>query len=551
MPGLPEEGPTLTRPESQRFLICATLANNGTLRASTTKMMPVADVPAPASRDSTPASFSRWLLPLLLGLGGMIYAAFIGTHVGAYPSGSDSSGYLNSARLLRAGHISAPERVLPTLPVDQTPVYAYVPLGFIPAQPGRIVPTYAIGVPLLVNATAVFTGARTAANWTLWWHAVAGVGLMFVLGRLAGLASGWAALGALLMASCPLHIFFSLQMMSDVPATTWATATVVFAWLSRRDARWALLAGFSLGIAVLIRPTNLLLILPAAIALGPAPRRWLAFVVAGLPAAAGLFYYNGSAYGNPFASGYGNIGDLFAWANVAPGLAHYGKWLPVLLTPLGVLALGLPLCARRLPLWTAVLIAWLVGFFTIYAAYFHTHETWWYLRFVLPAFPAAWVAALLVMREILQRTGWDEKFAAGSTRAWIAGLLLAAAILGFSMRWNRHFGTAAAGRNQSAEQEAIAWMQQKIPANAVLAAMQASGALFYFTDFPIVRWDQLEERDFPNLARATAAAGRPLFALLEPFEEERVFVEKRLTGRWTKIGVFQQIGLWKFEPGAP
>lgn len=513
--------------------------------------MPVADVPAPASRDSVPALSFPWLLPVLLVLGGVIYAAFIGTHVGAYPSGSDSSGYLNSARLLREGRITAPERILPTLPADQAPVYTYVPLGFIPAQPGRIVPTYAIGVPLLVNATAVLTGITTAANWTLWWHALAGVGLMFVLGRLAGLPSGWAALGALLMASCPLHVFFSLQMMSDVPATTWATATIVFAWLSRRDVRWALLAGFSLGIAVLIRQTNLLAILPAAIALGFAPRRWFAFVIAGLPAAIGFCYYNQAAYGSPLASGYGAVGDLFRWSNAPAGLAHYGAWLPILLTPLGVLALGLPLCARRQPLWTAILAAWLAGFLLVYATYFHTHETWWYLRFVLPAFPAAWVAALLVAREILERTGWQKNFPAGSARAWIAGLLVAAAILGFSTRWNRHFSTAAAGRDQSAEQEAIAWMQQKVPANAVLAAMQASGALFYFTDFPIVRWDQLEEGDFPKLARATAAAGRPLFALLEPFEEERVFVEKRLTGRWTKIGVFQQIGLWKFEPPVP
>ena len=59
----------------------------------------------------------------------------------------------------------------------------------------------------------------------------------------------------------------------------------------------------------------------------------------------------------------------------------------------GVAALAtpwVPVARRRelavLGLWAALLI----GF---YAFYFHSGESWWYLRFILPAFPALLLAA--------------------------------------------------------------------------------------------------------------------------------------------------------------
>jgi hypothetical protein len=514
-------------------------------------MMSAADATPPASRAAAGPPISRHLLTILLAIGGLVYAGFIGMNIGACAGGSDSSGYLNNARLLWNGRVRATVRTVPGAPSSQLPVYAYTPLGFIPTIPSKMVPTYPIGLPLLVDGTAALTGTRLAPQWTIWWHALAGVALMFLLGRVAGLSPGWAALGALLLAVCPLHVVYSLQMMSDVPATTWATATIVFAWLSRGNRRWALLAGFSLGWAVLLRPTNAIMILPAAVVLGADWRRWLGFVAAGVPAAITLLLYNWRAYGHPLDSGYGRVGELFQSENLSDSLAHYAEWLPVLLTPLGLLALGLPFCARQIPRWSAALALWVLGFLALYAFYYHTHETWWYLRFVLPAFPAAWIAALLVLREILRRLGWEKHFASGSSAAWLAGGSAAVAIFAYSAHWNRTFYTRETGRGELKYENAIEWMQKRVPANAVLAAMQTSGALFYYTDFPIVRWDQIEEKDFAVVARAAAAAGRPLFALLVPFEEERAFVERRLAGHWSKAGAFDDMTLWRYEPGAP
>jgi hypothetical protein len=479
--------------------------------------------------------------PMVLFVAGLvIYAVFLGTHIGAYAAGSDSSGYLNSARVFSQGRLTAVQRPWPGLPAAELTSYAYVPLGFGPASPGEMVPKYPMGMPLLVMATAALVGWDAAPQWVIVVHAIAGVLLMGWLGRCAGLSVGWATSGALLLATCPLYVMYSLQMMSDVPATAWAMATVAFAWNARRHAGWAFAAGCALGVAVLIRPTNVLLVLPMAIALGIGWRRWLGFAIGVAPLAAIQLGYNQAAYGQPFHNGYGDVGRLFQWKHVPLSLANYGRWLPILLTPVGLLAFLLPLYARKKPLWTALLTVWMVGFASVYAFYSYTHETWWYLRFILPAFPAAWIAALLVASDLTRR--W-ELLPPGSCRAWLTGGVSAAALFAFACHWNGKLESTTIGRGERGYLETIEWLRPRVPASALVIAMQASGCLYYYTDLSCLRWDQIEPEQFSTIA--AAAAGRPVFALLMPFEEQRAFPE-RLGGRWTRIGGNHSFSLWQF-----
>ena len=372
---------------------------------------------------------------VLMGLGLLIYALFISFNMGAVAGGSDSSGYLNNARLLSRGRVATGYREIPGLPAGKMPGYTYVPLGFRPAGPNKMVPTYPIGLPLLIDVVASVVGVDAAPSWTISIHAIAGVVLMFLLCYACGLGVGWAALGALLLGVCPVYVSYSVQMMSDVPATTWSLAAVLLAWLSRRAGRLSLAAGVALGVAVLVRPSNLMLVLPAAVALGANWRRWLGFVAGGLPLALLYMTYNYSAYGHVFASGYGRIDPLLRWEYFPVSLAHYAKWMPILLTPFGLLALGLPLCVRRFPRWTILLAAWGLPIVGFYAFYFHTHEIWWYLRFVLPAFPAFWMAALLVANDLLRRAHWRRFAPSGSLRAGLAGVLLGAVVFSYAWHW--------------------------------------------------------------------------------------------------------------------
>jgi len=508
---------------------------------------------APAASGS-PGQFSarsgprRWPV-WVLAVGLVIYGVFLANFEGAYAGGSDSSGYLECARLLSTGSVRTGYREIPGLPAANLPEYTCVPLGFKPSTTkDAMVPTYPIGLPLFIAAIASVSGWDLAPHLALWLHAMGGVVLMFLLARLSGLTPGWALLGALLLALCPLYLMYAVQMMSDLPATTWAMATVLAAWLARSRRGWAPAAGIAFGLAVLVRPTNILLIVAIAVALGLDWRRWLAFGLGGLPLAVVQALFNQAAYGHPLASGYGEVEGLFQWDVFGVTLWHYVSWLPLLLTPFGLLALGLPWVARRAPRWSALLAAWALPLLGIYAFYYFTHETWWYLRFVLPAFPALWLAALLVAQTLAER--WGLAGATASRRGLYTGLALGLALAAFLAQWDYRNQPHNTGRGERAYLNAIETLRPDLPPGSVIAAMQASGALFCYSNYTIVRWDQIRSDTFPHIADACAKSRRPLFALLLPFEEQRAFPEQLLPGAWEKIRTARDFTLWRYTAAA-
>lgn len=509
-------------------------------------------VPADGRNESGQARFRRRLLFVILIVGGLIYGGFMRSRVGACAAGSDASGYLNTARMLKFGHVAVPQRQLGSGLADDAHSMLFTPLGFHPVDQDRMTGTYPIGLPLLLAATAPLTGWREAGNWAMWAHALAGLALIYCLARQCRLSPAWAALGVLLIATSPLYIEFSLELMSDVPATVWALAAMVCALYGRENARWAVAAGFATGIAVLVRPTNLLIALPAVLAIGWGPRRLLAYLAGGAPVAIVNLAYNAAAYGTPFANGYSGFGALdgaFSLSYVGPTLAHYAHWLPILLTPAGVLALAIPIRLKPDARLVLVLTAWMLVYAAFYATYTCTHETWWYLRFVLPAFPAAWIAALWVMRDLLGKAGFAKFAPSGSWMAWGLGTATAIAIYSYNLHWNRELKTFETGMRARVYADASAWLKTKVPAKTPIVAMQMSGALFYDTDFPIVRWDSIDSANFSKLVAAAQRQDRPLVALLQPWERERIVAQKHLAGRWTRVESFADWELWKYEGG--
>ncbi|MEO7413914.1 MAG: glycosyltransferase family 39 protein, partial [Opitutaceae bacterium] len=221
----------------------------------------------------------------VLAVGLLLYGVLLGTHVGAYAGGSDSSGYINNARLLAEHRVQIERRALPGLPPEKARPYTYVPLGFIPVQERDMVPTYPVGVSLLIVGVSQVVGWEAAPNVMMWLHGVMGVVLLFALAREAGLSFPMSLLATLLLAISPLYLFMSVQAMSDTPSLTWCAAAVWFAWQSRRNARWAVAVGAATAIAVLVRPSNLLIMLPVSICLGVDWRRWLWLGIGAAPGA--------------------------------------------------------------------------------------------------------------------------------------------------------------------------------------------------------------------------------------------------------------------------
>jgi uncharacterized membrane protein YhaH (DUF805 family) len=500
------------------------------------------------SPPSDPGS-RRWRRPLTIVVALLIaaYGVLLATHVGAWPGGSDSSGYLNHARLLREGKTHEPLRTLAGLPAKDLPDFAYVPLGFVSRDGREATPTYPVGLPLLIGALSSITGWTLAPHVALWLHTMAGVALMFALAREFGLSRGLAAAGAVILASCPLYLLMGLQAMSDVPALVWCLASVWCAWRCRERPLWALAAGACVGLAVLVRPSNLLILLSIALSLGQRPRAWGWLILGGLPAAAFFAAYNHALYGNAFTTGYGSVGAIFSPEYLRPSLGNYLRWLPVLLTPVVILALALPWAAtRETRLRALVCGAWAVPFLIFYAFYYHTHEVWWYLRFLLPAFPALILAMLLVLQRAAGRVPLG-------TRPLVAVSGIVAAAL-WGSYWTQDRWALDGVRGEKVYPDTARWAQQYLPPNAVILAMQMTGALAYSTDFTVVRYQALSPAQLATVERVCAEQKRPIYALLFPEERDPVFTA--MPGGWNQIAAVSQVTVWErtrsaVPPAAP
>jgi hypothetical protein len=438
----------------------------------------------------------------LFGLALTAYALFLDARIGAHAGGSDSSGYLNNAKLIREGAARIPQRALPGLQPEHFHPFTFVPLGFRPIGSTDMAPTYPTGVPLLFAASSVFAGWDNGPHAVILFHALAGALLVLVLGRQLGLSPGLAAIAAIVVAMSPLYLFIAFQPLSDVASLVWVTAAVVLAWRGRgsRGVPLSLAAGAVFAMAVLVRPTNILAIAPVAVALDVDKRRWLSFVLGGLPGAVFLAFYNHAAYGSMFEQGYLGVPGLISAEWVGRTLVHYAHWLPVLLTPVAVLALGLPVLARTLPRETLLLTVWIAVFAGFYTCYYFTHEVWWSLRFVLPMVPPLVVAAFLVI----------QRLTAGLKRAslrWVAGLALTIAAIGWSWHWSTRLNALDIGRSEALYREAGTWAREHVPVDAVVLAVQASGTLFFYSDLALVRWDWLSRR-----SRRTRPCRRPTTA---------------------------------------
>jgi len=485
---------------------------------------------------------SRCLLPLL---GFLCYAIFLARFMGACAGGADQSGYMNNARLLAEGRTSVAMRFIPAQIPGGVPLFTHVPLGFNPNEDHLTMnPIYPPGLPLMIMGVAQVTGWDTAPGLVMGLHALAGLLLVFVLGRTAGLGTGVAWLGVVLLAASPLFVLLSLQTMSDLPAMVWVTAAILSAYKSRKGTWLAFAAGVALSISVLVRPTNSLALLPAAIALGLSWRRWAAFLAGSLPGAIFQGAYNLEAYGRVLTTGYGDVHTLFGSHYAPATVALYFVWLPVVLTPLVLLILGLPLVGRSGAngkiAWLAV---WALIFPIFYLFYCYTHNEWWGLRFALPAFPALIVGALLVGSWLLCRL--RLRFQAW----WLAPAALAVIVHG--TLWSRALHAFSVGRSEQVYPATAAWLRDHVPANAVVAAMQTSGSLFYYTKYPVIRWDAIAPDDFHRIAAACTAAHLPVYATLFPFELEDARwteIERRLPGHWTQIGSVRHVSLWRYDP---
>lgn len=443
-------------------------------------------------------------------------------------SGADASGYLSEAAMLASGDLSRQEPLAEGADWRDGAA-SLAPLGWRPGQrPHEQVPTYAVGLPLLmalphalggaIAASLVVGGSLVVAVWA------AGALALCLGGPLAGV------LAALWLATSPVALWGALQPMSDVPVT----AAWLLAWLAITDlslartgsdpviTRGALLAGAAAALAVLIRPNlaplaaipalSLLLLRPSRTNPSPAPtgtdpvdarsRLWLfALPVAAAGAIVALLQWRW--FGSPLRSGYGSAAELFTLANIIPNVQLYGRWL---IDTHGPWLLAAPVAL----FWPRIReLRWLLAFAAaVCAAYFvyAIFEDWPYLRFLLPALALAMVGLSVTLAALLTTL----PRAAQLPIFLIAALALAASQIASAradgvFRFEaRHSRALLAGR----------YLDSVLPRRAILVTGEQSGAMRYYTNRPVLRWEVLDANALEStLIKLTALGYEPWIAL--------------------------------------
>lgn len=455
--------------------------------------------------------------------------------------GSDSSGYLNTARRMVSGTLVARPRTLDRLGLPDAEVETFLPLGFVVGpRPGTMAPYYPAGFPAHMAAAGLFAGWERGPFLVSPIAGVLCLPLVFLLARELSLSRAWAVAAAAVFAAWPVLIYQAIQPMSDTVAAFWALAAVLCAVKARRRVPWALASGAAVGTAVLVRPTSLLLAVPLAFALPLSVKAVALFVAGGIPSAAALAAYDLHCYGGIAQSGYRKAGAVGAIAleNFPPRFRHYSGWILRTLTPLVPLA-WLGLVFDRKPAWRDrwLLLSWFGSFLLFYCLY-EPYDSFAFVRFLLPAAPGLILGAFLAARDLLEGLRRPRLAAAVS----IALLLL---ILFVEARAVKTTGILFTAEGEAIYPRICAWAAQTVPAGSVVLSMTASGALENYTTLSHARYDWIEAARFPAFRASVTRQGGRLFALLFPFEVPDLF--NRLPGRWEKIGVLRDVTLWEWK----
>ena len=308
--------------------------------------------------------------------------------------------------------------------------------------------------------------------------------------------------------------------MSDVPAAAgWAVA---IACALGQTPLAALASGVAAGVAILIRP-NLAPLAGVLLAWigwrdfhgqrgGSAQRsRALWFLIPSAAGAIGVAAFNARLYGSPFASGY-DLTDGFLLSYVVPNLRRYGWWLVSAETPFALAGLvslliptariwRTPVSLAALPLLAGVAaIVWIS--YLVYVPW----DAWWYLRFLLPAWP-------------MMAIGTASLVAAATPTIRRAAAILTLAAFGVSGLWQAvRRDVFSLARGEAKYVEVARTVESLTDPDAVIISAQHSGSIRYYAGRLTLRWDVGDPAWLDRTVEWLAAHGHHPYFVLEPQE---------------------------------
>ena len=443
----------------------------------------------------------------------VITGLFYGTKAAG---GSDVYGYVSQATLWLKGTLVLRQDFIAGLPWPNG-AWTFSPLGYRPAEfEHTIMPTYAPGTALLMALAQMIVGH--CGPYVV--GPLCGGALVILTYRLGVRVSDPVVglVAACCVATSPTVLFMSNWPMSDVPGAAFWTAALLAA--TRPSIMGALMAGMTSGIAILIRP-NLapLAVIPAAMlvwthsALRHRVRNAVLFGFGVAPFVAFVAWLFNHLYGSPLRSGYGDLSELYAWSHIPRNLRLYAGWFletqgvlafAGVISPVVLLAKRSEETHNRLMLFAFGIL--LYGMYLVYAPF----DFWTYLRFLLPAFPIAFILAADVVRELTRR-------ARPSLRA-VAMLLFALATAGFGLAQSDGRNVLVLGKSEQKFADVGRFAGSMLPRNAVVYAQQHGGNVRFYGNRLTLRFDILDSEWLDRSLAYMRGAGYEPYILLEEWE---------------------------------
>jgi hypothetical protein len=418
---------------------------------------------------------------LVLAAGAFVaYACFRATHVG----GCDGWTYLSQAHLLRGLDVGLQTSLDPVRYPALVPLcYELAGRNVVPGMPPGY--SFELAAGGLVGAEFLVSPLVGAA--TVW--------LTYFLGQRHA-PKGVALLIATLWASSPIVIWGATGIMSDLSAACGLLVTEALLQSGRPRS-----AGFALGASAGIRPTNLLF----GVSLFQRSRRERLYFAAGACFALGYWFMFGlGRYGPHMFPMYGANADSVTYERAGKQLAFFaGTSLRVfpLLLPLAVAgAVGRFRERAHLVVWAAAIVAF-------YAGWRWPYTFWWWVRYILPAYPAM---ALLALH------GANDLYARLRPRLGRAAVLLGVAAgvvnLGYNLHYSLEHRLLVTDTDVFFERDSMA-VRRAVGKTSLIGAVTFSGALRFYGGLESFRSDS---PDAPHLIDDALARGRAIYIVIEP-----------------------------------
>jgi hypothetical protein len=469
---------------------------------------------AHAERESDGRWLQRWAvraMPFTVPLA-VLLAVYVGVRYGSFAAaGSDSYGYLSQARLWLSG---IPRVEQPWVQDFSWPnrEWVFSPLGYRPFSPdGTIVPTYPAGLPLamalflsVLGDNGAFYVVPALGAFTVWFT--------YLLGKEATGSRAAGAFAALLLLASPVFLTHVMVPMSDVPAAAGWTLVAVLVLKQR-----PLAAGMVSGLTLLVRPNLIPLALMPVFAWQQRREPLIQYAMGIVPGLLAVMVINVLLYGGPMTTGYPSLFELYAFSSLPLNLRNYVGWIVQTQTPLILLAL-VPLFVREAlrerhsGVSPRACLAALVGLTFLSYLFYATFDHWFYLRFLLPAYPALFVLLAAAIRWIASKLPVEARVPAAA--------LVCAALIPFGVNVGRNAGIFGVAAYEGRHVRAASEVASLTPADAIVLSVQHSGSVRYYANRITLRYDWLDNGALDATLRDIAAKGRRAYLVVDDWEEK-------------------------------